>query len=63
MGVDLPLMDQWWRWLEPWQWALVFKPLAVLLVAVLICAPVRWLTLRYLPEGRIKRLLLTRISE
>jgi hypothetical protein len=49
--------------MEPWLLAVIFKPLACALVAFLICAPVRWLAIKLIPEGKLKRLLLWRIPE
>jgi hypothetical protein len=42
-------------------WAVLLKPLAALLILGAICLPVRYL-MRYFPEGKLKRLLLRRIS-
>lgn len=46
-----------------WLLAVVFKPLACALVALLICAPVRWSVQKYIPEGRLKRFLLIRVTK
>ena len=43
--------------MEPWHWAIVLKPFALLAlfsVVALIAYPLR----KYLPEGQLKRLLL-----
>ena len=48
--------------MDTWLLAALLKPLAVILVAFLICAPVRYLAKKYLPEGELKKLLLTRIT-
>jgi len=38
--------------------ALLIKPLAILLVAVLILIPVRLAVIRWWPDGKVKRFLL-----
>jgi hypothetical protein len=45
---------------ESWQWALVLKPLFFMLVCALILYPARRAVMRWLPEGRLKRILLFR---
>jgi hypothetical protein len=47
--------------MEPWEWATLLKPLLAFVVLVAICVPVRMAAQRWLPEGRIKRLLLRRL--
>ena len=47
--------------LEPWQIAIVLKPFAMLIVAVVILIPARMAAERYIPEGRLKRVLLRRV--
>ena len=49
--------------MEPWAIALVLKPLALLVLFVLVLYPARWAVQRYLPDGWLKRLLLRRISK
>lgn len=49
-------------WMESYQLALVLRPFAALVLLGLICLPVRIAAQRWLPEGRLKRLLLLRIS-
>ncbi len=41
-----------------WQLALLIKPLAYIVVFGFICIGVRVLVLHYLPDGRLKKLLL-----
>ena len=48
--------------LEPWQWAILIKPFMLFVVTVLILYPARMAMTRYFPEGKLKRLLLRRIS-
>lgn len=43
--------------------ALLIKPLAALVLFGLICLPARLAVRRWLPEGKLKRLLLTRIGQ
>lgn len=42
--------------------ALILKPLVFLAVFLLICLPARFAVKRFVPEGRIKRILLWEIS-
>jgi hypothetical protein len=46
---------------DPWQIAILIKPLAFFLLAALVLYPARMAAKRWLPEGRLKRLLLLRI--
>jgi hypothetical protein len=48
--------------MEPWMWALLLKPVAALIFLGLICLPVRIAVQRFFPEGKLKRLLLVKIS-
>ncbi len=41
---------------------LLLKPLILFLFVALVLYPVRRLAMRYLPEGRLKRVLLVRIN-
>jgi hypothetical protein len=43
-------------------WALLFKPLVVLLFFAAVLIPARLAVTRWWPEGRIKRILLTRVD-
>ncbi len=43
--------------MEPWQIAILIKPIAVFIVLVCIVAPIEWAILKALPEGKIKALL------
>jgi hypothetical protein len=47
--------------MEPWEWAILLRPLLALVVLAAICIPVRLAAQRWIPEGRIKRLLLRRL--
>lgn len=42
--------------------ALFLKPFAALALFGLVCLPVRLLVQRYIPEGRIKRVLLMHVK-
>ena len=42
--------------------ALIVKPIASLILFGLICLPARLAVQKWVPEGRVKRLLLKRIS-
>lgn len=44
--------------MEPWIYALILKPFAVLLVFGGICLPIRWAVNRWMREGKLKTLLL-----
>lgn len=44
--------------MEPWLLSLVLKPFIALLVFGLICLPARLILLRYMKDGKLKRLLL-----
>ena len=45
-----------------WVLALIFRPIAALILFGLICLPLRILCQKAIPEGRIKRILLTPIG-
>jgi hypothetical protein len=45
-----------------WLLALIFKPLIFLVVLGLICLPARLAVQRWLPEGKLKRLLLIEVT-
>lgn len=45
-----------------WLLALIIKPFVALVVFGLICLPARLAVQRWMPEGRVKRLLLRPIS-
>lgn len=49
--------------MEPWLIALIVKPFALLAVTVLVLYPATLLARRYIPEGRLKRLLLATPEE
>jgi hypothetical protein len=46
-----------------WLLAVIFKPLAALILFGLICLPVRLAVQRWMPEGMFKRLLLKRVAK
>jgi hypothetical protein len=48
--------------METWQLVLLIKPLGVFLFFVAIVAPIEWLILKLLPEGKFKNLLRKKIS-
>jgi hypothetical protein len=45
--------------MEPWLLAVILKPLVGGLFLLLVCAPTRWAAIKFLPEGRLKRVLLS----
>lgn len=47
---------------ESWQIAIFLKPFVMFVLTVLVLYPARVMATRYIPEGRMKRLLLRRIS-
>jgi hypothetical protein len=46
--------------METWQLAILLKPLFLLILCFCLLYPIRKLTERYFPEGRVKRILLFR---
>lgn len=48
--------------MEPWQIAILIKPFVLLVFFGLIVLPIKLLFQRFLPDGRIKRLLFKRIG-
>lgn len=44
-------------------WAMVLRPIFALILLGLICLPVRLAVQRWMPEGRVKRVLLIRIGK
>lgn len=48
--------------MEPWQTAVLIKPFALLILFALLFVFVRWPIQKYMPEGKLKRLLLRRIN-
>lgn len=48
--------------MEPYVLAMILKPLIALIILLCIVAPLKWLFVRYFPNGRIKRLLLIRTN-
>ena len=48
--------------MEGYQWALVLKPLAALVFFGLVLLPIRLAVMRWMPEGKLKRLLLRRVD-
>ena len=49
--------------MSPTEWAILLKPLAFFAFVALVLYPIRRAAMRWLPEGRLKRILLRRISE
>lgn len=48
--------------MEPFQWALILKPIVLFILCIVVLYPVRrWLT-RRMKDGKLKRLLLRRIN-
>jgi hypothetical protein len=48
--------------MQSWQWALLLRPLILLILLGGVVAPIRWAIMRKIPEGKIRRLLLTRLN-
>lgn len=46
-----------------WAIALVIRPFAMLLLAVMVLIPARLAVYRWMPEGKLKRVLLWRIGK
>jgi hypothetical protein len=44
-------------------WAMALRPFVLFFILAVICLPVRFAVKRFLPEGRLKRLLLTDIKK
>jgi uncharacterized protein YneF (UPF0154 family) len=49
--------------MEPWAIALFVKPLALLVLFVLVLYPARRAVQRYMKDGPLKRLLLRRVTK
>lgn len=49
--------------MEPWQIAILLKPFALFVLAVLVLYPARRYVQRRMPEGKLKRLLLLRLTK
>lgn len=49
--------------MEPWLLAAIFKPFVLFIFAAAILYPARRAAQKWIPEGRIKRALLFRVSE
>ena len=49
--------------MEPWLLAVIFKPFVLFVLAVCVLYPARKAAERWIPEGRLKRVLLFRVSE
>lgn len=47
---------------EPWLLGVVLKPLVLFLLCALVLYPARRAIIRWLPEGRLKRVLLRRVN-
>ena len=48
--------------MEPWAIALLLKPLVLLVLAVLVFYPAKLAVKKWLPEGKLRSLLLRRIN-
>jgi hypothetical protein len=48
---------------EGWQWAVVLKYPAMFVLSIVILYPARRAVMRWMKDGRVKRLLLFRVSE
>lgn len=46
--------------METWQWAALLRPLFLLILFGLVVIPIEVAFIRWFPDGRIKRFLLTR---
>ena len=49
--------------MEPWLIAVAIKPLVLFALSALVLYPARKLTEKYLPDGKLKRILLFRTNE
>lgn len=49
--------------MESWKWALALRPVGTLVVMALIVYPIKVMLLKCIPEGRLRRVLLTRLNE
>lgn len=47
--------------MDAWEWATLLKPLLALVFLALVCIPVRMAAERWLPPGKLRRLLLRRL--
>lgn len=47
---------------DGYHWALLLKPLAALVFFGLVLLPARLAVIRWMPEGKLKRLLLRRVD-
>ena len=50
-------------YVETWVLALIFKPLVFLFFVFFVMLPARFAVQKYMKDGKLKRLLLTRISK
>jgi len=48
--------------MKSWEWAVALRPLGALLIMLCVVAPIRWAIMRKIPEGKLRRLLLTRLN-
>jgi hypothetical protein len=48
--------------MQNWQWAVLLKPFLFLALAVGVLIPARLAVRRYMRDGKLKRLLLTRVG-
>lgn len=47
---------------KDYELAILLRPFAALVILAVICIPVRYLSHKYLPKGRIRDILLTRLD-
>jgi hypothetical protein len=48
--------------MEGYQWAIVLKPLGALVFFGLVLLPIRLAVQKWMPEGKLKKLLLRRVD-
>jgi hypothetical protein len=49
--------------MDGWQLSLILKPLILLALFGLICLPARFAVMKWMPEGKLKRILLFTVSK
>lgn len=49
--------------MEPWVLAAIFKPFVMFVLAACVLYPARRAVMRWWPEGKVKRVLLFRVSD
>ena len=48
--------------MQNWQWAVLLKPFLFIVLAVGVLIPARLAVIRYMRDGKLKRMLLTRVG-